>query len=77
MPNTDLIGAAEACELLDINRATLHEWVKAGKITPALTGRGRTGARFFSSADIDALRSDLLAQAQAKVERLKSSETAA
>lgn len=76
MAEIQLLGAADVCERLDINRATLHEWVRAGKITPALSGRGRTGARFFDPADVDRLHGELLAQAQAKLDRLKGEAAA-
>lgn len=72
MAQPHLIGAADVCERLDIDRSTLSEWVKAGKIAPALTGRGRTGAHFFDETDVDKLHQALLAQAEAKVERLKA-----
>jgi predicted site-specific integrase-resolvase len=77
MAQPHLIGAADACDRLDIDRATLSRWVEAGKITPALTGRGRTGARFFDSTDVDRLHAELLAQAEAKLARLRGDTEAA
>lgn len=51
----DLIGSAEACELLGIDRATISRWVAAGRLTPAIELPGRTGTRLFKRADIQAL----------------------
>jgi excisionase family DNA binding protein len=50
--DTDLIGSAEACQLLGIDRATLSRWVADKRITPAHALPGRTGARLFHRRDI-------------------------
>ena len=49
----DLIGSAEVCERLGIDRSTLSRWVAAGKITPALKLPGRRGAFLFDPAIAD------------------------
>lgn len=48
----DLIGSAETCDLLDIDRSTLTRWVAAGKVAPAVRLPGRTGALLFDRAVI-------------------------
>ena len=51
----DLVGSAAAADMLNIDRSTLTRWVKSQKITPALTGSGKTGEMFFNRAAVDAL----------------------
>jgi len=58
MPNTttpQLIGSALAAEMLKIDRSTLTRWVKSDKLTPTLTGSGKTGEMFFTRESVDAL----------------------
>lgn len=57
MPNTppDLIGSADACELLHIDRSTLSRWVAAGRLPVALRLPGARGAMLFRRADVTAL----------------------
>lgn len=58
MPN-DLIGSAEACELLGgIDRSTLSRWVAFGKLAPAQQLPGRNGAFLFRRADVEALATE-------------------
>jgi excisionase family DNA binding protein len=52
----DLITSGQACELLGINRATLSRAVKTGRITPAWSMPGLTGARLFRRRDVKALK---------------------
>jgi predicted site-specific integrase-resolvase len=55
-PTNDLIGSAEACELLGgIDRSTLSRWVAFGKLTPAQQLPGRNGAFLFRRTDVEAL----------------------
>ena len=56
MTKNDLIGSAEAAELLGIDRATISRWVAAGRLTPAGKIPGLTGARMFHRKDVEALR---------------------
>ncbi len=57
MPTPDeLIGSADACDLLSIDRSTLSRWVSAGKLAPALRLPGPTGAFLFKREDVEALR---------------------
>lgn len=58
MPETpqDLIGAAEASRILDVDKATLTRWVKGGRV--ALAGRLSGGALIFDRPEIERLRDD-------------------
>lgn len=47
-PNPDHIGAAEAAQILGIDRSTLSRMVRAGSVPVVLQMPGRTGARLFS-----------------------------
>jgi len=56
MPKTrtpQLVGSALAAQLLNVDRSTLTRWVKSNKITPVLTGTGKTGEMFFTRESID------------------------
>jgi excisionase family DNA binding protein len=53
----DLIGSAEACELLRVNRMTLMRWVALDKIKPATKLPGKNGAFLFHREDVEALLS--------------------
>lgn len=55
----DLIGSAEATELLNIDRSTLTRWTHAGRITPATSLPGRTGARLYRRGDVEQLADEL------------------
>lgn len=64
MHNADeLIGSAQATELLNIDRSTLTRWTKAGRLKTAHELPGRTGARLYRRADVDQLVADLAAEA--------------
>lgn len=69
MPLDDLIGSAEACEILalrddkPLDRSTLSRWVKDGKLTPAMRLNGKTGAMLFHRAEVLALAERPEAQA--------------
>jgi len=45
--------------MLSVDRATFNRWVKAGRLTPALTMPGLTGARLFDRRDVEALAAEL------------------
>ncbi|CAH0318901.1 helix-turn-helix domain-containing protein [Rhodococcoides fascians] len=53
---TELIGAAEVCERLNIGRTTLQRWAKSGRLEPVHKAPGTTGPRLYDPADVDALR---------------------
>lgn len=59
MPTDDLIGAAEAAEVIGIDRSTLTRWVAAEKITPALRMPGQSGAMLFRRAEVQALAAEM------------------
>jgi predicted site-specific integrase-resolvase len=52
----DLIGSAEACELIGVDRSTLSRWVTLGKITPAMRLPSPKGAMLFKRADVERLK---------------------
>jgi len=52
---TDLIGSAEACTILHVDRSTLSRWVAAGRLAPVHRLPGATGALLFSRAEVEAL----------------------
>lgn len=64
MGNQDLIGAAEAAEILGVSRDTLLRWATEPKIASTKLP-GQTGARVFDRADVLALKEDLAAKASA------------
>lgn len=51
----DLIGTSEVCALRNVHRSTVKRWVDSGKLTPAVTLPGKTGAMLFRRADVEAL----------------------
>ncbi len=60
MPSTDeLIGSAEACEILGISLPTLTRRVKAGKIT-ATKLPGLTGAYVFTRQEVERIAAGLV-----------------
>jgi len=54
-----LIGTAAAASRLRTDRSNLTRWVKAGKITAAHKGSGRTGEFFFDPEEVDRYASEL------------------
>lgn len=58
MHTENLIGSAEACRILDVDRSTLTRWVAGGRITPAVKLPKRNGAYLFDRADIEALAAE-------------------
>ena len=51
-----LIGSAEICEALDVDRATLSRWVDRGIAKPALKRPGPNGAYLFDPSEVERLR---------------------
>ena len=49
---SQLIGAAEAAEILGLERSTLTRWIHGGKITPLTQLDGKRGAYVFDRADV-------------------------
>jgi excisionase family DNA binding protein len=55
-PRVDpLLGSAEVCDALDIDRSTLSRWIKDGTAVPAMRLPGKTGAYLFSRDELDRL----------------------
>jgi predicted site-specific integrase-resolvase len=52
MVSTELVGSAEACEAIGVDRSTLIRWVKAGKATAVQRLPGQTGVYLFEPAEI-------------------------
>lgn len=55
MTNATLIGSAEACAVLGVDKSTLSRWVAAGVITPAHKNPGKNGAFLFERQAVNAL----------------------
>ena len=49
----DMLGPADVCERLGIDRSTLTRWVKAGKIAPAMKLPGLRGAHVFTADEVE------------------------
>lgn len=56
---TKLVGSAEACQMLNVNRSTLTRWAKAGRIKPQTRLSDHTnGALAFRRADVEKLAAE-------------------
>ena len=51
--NSDLIGSAEACRVLNVHPSTLTRWVAEGVIPAAHQLPGKNGARLFDRKVIE------------------------
>lgn len=51
----ELIGSADVCALLGIERSTLIRWVQLGQVTAAIKMPGKSGAYLFDSEYIAGL----------------------
>lgn len=60
----NMIGSAEAAEILGVSRATVLRWADADRDIrlPGHKLPGETGAYVFDRADVEALRDELAAQ---------------
>jgi predicted site-specific integrase-resolvase len=61
MVSTELVGSAEACEAIGVDRSTLIRWVRSGKATAVQRLPGQTGVYLFEPAEVERLAA---AQAQ-------------
>jgi excisionase family DNA binding protein len=59
----DLIGSAEAADMLGIDRSTLSRWIAAGRIKPYQKLPGATGSIVFDRAAVQRLADELAAEA--------------
>ena len=57
-PTPNLIGSAEACERLGIDRSTLSRWVAFGRLPLAMRLPGPTGALLFHPSDVERLAAE-------------------
>lgn len=59
MPTQDaLVGAADACRILNVHNSTLGRWIKEGRLTPAHKLPGKNGAYVFHRADVHKLAAE-------------------
>lgn len=49
---SQLIGAAEAAEILGLERSTLTRWIQRKRITPLTQLDGKRGAYVFDRSDV-------------------------
>jgi predicted site-specific integrase-resolvase len=56
MANPDLVGSAEACETIGVDRSTLTRWVKSGKAQIVNKLPGQTGVYLFTRAEVERLK---------------------
>lgn len=52
MSQPDLVGTAEAAELLGVSVRTIHRMTVKGLITPSIKFPGQTGGYLFERADV-------------------------
>ncbi len=55
----DLLPTAEVARLAGVNVKTIHRWVEAGRLTPAVVAPGPRGARLFDRRDVALLLTEL------------------
>lgn len=65
MPKVDLIPTAEVAQRLGRDVRTVHRWVEAGRLTPAVKTPGLRGALLFRPRDVDKLAAELDAEGKA------------
>jgi predicted site-specific integrase-resolvase len=54
-PTADLIGSAEACQILGIDRSSLVRLAQLGRLATAMKLPGANGARLYRREDVEAL----------------------
>lgn len=54
----DIIGTAEVCEILGIDRSTLSRWLSSGKITPLHQLPTIKGAYLFIRGDVEQMAAE-------------------
>ena len=57
--NQDLIPTSEVARLAGVSVKTVHRWVDAERIMPAVVGPGPKGARLFDRRDVQLLLAKL------------------
>jgi excisionase family DNA binding protein len=63
MTQAPLMGSAEACEILRIDRSTLTRWVAKGRISPAQKLPGESGVYLFDPDEVDRVAAEQQAAA--------------
>lgn len=61
MPPPDLIGTAEAADIIGVERSTIAHWMAKGRIAAHLKLPGRTGAVLFDRAEVERVRAEYAA----------------
>jgi DNA-binding transcriptional MerR regulator len=65
MPKVELIPTAEVARRLGRDVRTVHRWVDAGRLVPAVKTPGIRGALLFRPRDVEKLAHELDAERQA------------
>ncbi len=58
MPDPDLLGTAEAAEIIGVERSTIAHWMAKGRIVAHLKLPGRTGAVVFERSEVERVRDE-------------------
>lgn len=66
----DLIGSAEAQNILGVSRSVVVRMVQTGKLACARKMFGATGAYLFERADVEAIATERRAELQAALDRI-------
>lgn len=53
-----LIGTAEAAQVIGVERSTLSHWIAKGRITPAQKLPGKTGVLLFTRNEVERVRDE-------------------
>lgn len=54
----ELLSTADAAREIGVSVATVNRWVGAGTLSPAAKAPGLRGARLFSVADVERVKSE-------------------
>lgn len=57
----ELIGTAEAAQIIGVERSTLSHWIAKGRITPAQKLPGKTGVLLFPRKEVERVRDEYAA----------------
>lgn len=67
----NLLPTREVADRLGVSISTLHGWVDAERIVPAMKAPGIRGALFFDPADVERLAGELASEAEARAAELR------
>ena len=62
MSNPDLIGSAEAAQIIGCDRSNLSRWVAMGRMTYAMQLPGHNGAVLFTRDEVDRVAAEYAAR---------------